>query len=633
MRSVFISNLIKIAESDERVVLLTGDLGYKVLEEFQEKFPQRFINVGIAEANMVGMAAGLALAGKIPYVFSIGTFATARCLEQIRNDICYQNLNVKIVGVGSGLTYSLYGASHHPIDDIALMRSLPNMSVVCPGDLIETKMAVISSYQNLGPLYLRLAAKGEPNIHSQEPKFTIGRGIVLRDGEDITIMVTGNMLANAKAAADQLVQRGISVRLISMPFVKPIDKEIILKSAKETKMIFSVEEHCAIGGLGSAIADILAEDNAQVLFKKISLPDQYPDVIGSRDYLRNKYGLSSDKIVETILQDADYHHEPDKLQFSKTISAVIACYRDSQAIPIMYERLTNVFKKIGCNYEIIYVNDASPDNAEAVLTELAKKDPLVTVINHSRNFNSQNAFISGMTQSLGDAVVLLDGDLQDPPEMIEDFVKKWLEGYDVVYGIRFKREASKFMQMMYKIFYRLLRKLSYINIPLDASDFSLMDRKVVNVLTSMPERDIFLRGLRAWIGYKQTGINYVRPERMFGRTANNLISNIRWAKKGIFSFSYLPLELISYLALIVVALSIAGMLVYLILYFILPDYRSLRGIPTLVIIVLFLGGIQLLCLSIIGEYLGKIFEEVKNRPKFIIKNIINNHKKNNEDNN
>ncbi|MFA4871771.1 MAG: transketolase C-terminal domain-containing protein [Patescibacteria group bacterium] len=300
MRSAFISNLIKIAESDERVVLLTGDLGYKVLEEFQEKFPQRFINVGIAEANMVGMAAGLALAGKIPYVFSIGTFATARCLEQIRNDVCYQNLNVKIIGVGSGFTYSLYGASHQPIDDIALMRSLPNMSVVCPGDPIETKMAVISSYKNTGPLYLRLAAKGEPNIHVQEPEFTIGRGIVLRDGEDITIMATGNMLANAKAAADQLVQRAVSVRLISMPFVKPIDKEIILKSAKETKIIFSVEEHCAIGGLGSAIAEILAEDKTDVVFKKISLPDEYPKIVGSWNYVRDYYGLTPDKITENI---------------------------------------------------------------------------------------------------------------------------------------------------------------------------------------------------------------------------------------------------------------------------------------------------------------------------------------------
>ena len=229
----------------------------------------------------------------------------------------------------------------------------------------------------------------------------------------------------------------------------------------------------------------------------------------------------------------------------KKISAIVICYNDEPAIPVMYERLTKTLKKVTSDYEIIYVNDASPDNAEAVLKDLAARDPLVTVINHSRNFSAQNAFISGMTQSLGDAVVLLDGDLQDPPEMIEDFVKKWLEGYDVVYGVRVKREASRFMQLMYKFFYRLFKKLAYIKVPLDAGDFSLIDRKVVNVLISMPERDMFLRGLRAWTGFKQTGVNYIRPERMFGRTTNNLLSNIRWAKKGIFSFSYLPLELIT----------------------------------------------------------------------------------------
>ncbi|MFA4871773.1 MAG: glycosyltransferase [Patescibacteria group bacterium] len=315
---------------------------------------------------------------------------------------------------------------------------------------------------------------------------------------------------------------------------------------------------------------------------------------------------------------------------NKMISAVITCYRDGQAIPIMHSRLTEIFKKIGCNYEIIFVNDGSPDNSEEVLEAICAKDPKTTAIFHSRNFSSQNAFTSGMIQSIGDAVVLLDGDLQDPPELVEELAKKWAEGFDVVYGIRVQREANMFLQIAYKLFYRVFQKMSYIKVPVDAGDFSLMDRKVVDALNSMPEKDRFMRGLRAWVGFKQTGVPYKRPERMFGRTTNNLIGNFRWARKGIFSFSYMPLELISYLALIVVALSIVGMLIYLVLYFILPDYRSLRGIPTLIIIILFLGGIQLLCLSIIGEYLGKIFEEVKNRPKFIIKKILNNHRKINE---
>jgi dolichol-phosphate mannosyltransferase len=308
----------------------------------------------------------------------------------------------------------------------------------------------------------------------------------------------------------------------------------------------------------------------------------------------------------------------------KKISAIVICYYDEPAIPIMYQRLTATLSKITPDYEIIYVNDASPDNAEAVLTALAEKDPLVTVINHSRNFSAQNAFISGMTQSMGDAVVLLDGDLQDPPEMIEDFVKKWLAGYDVVYGIRVKREATRFMQVMYKLFYRLFKKLSYINVPVDAGDFSLMDRKVVEALIAMPERDIFLRGLRAWAGFKQTGIDYVRPERMFGRSTNNLMRNIRWAKKGIFSFSYLPLELISFLAFFVTLLAGLGLVFYILLYFFYP-VRA-QGIMTVIVLVLFLGCIQLLSLSIIAEYLAKIFEETKQRPKYIVKSILNDHR-------
>lgn len=313
---------------------------------------------------------------------------------------------------------------------------------------------------------------------------------------------------------------------------------------------------------------------------------------------------------------------------NKKISAVVTCYNDAQAVPIMYQRLTKTLKKITSDYEIIYVNDASPDNAEEVLRKLAAKDPLLTVINHSRNFSSQNAFISGMTQSLGEAVAVLDGDLQDPPEMIEDFVKKWLEGYDVVYGIRVKREAPGFMQVAYKLFYRLFRKLSYIKIPINAGDFSLMDRKVVKALISMPERDIFLRGLRAWTGFKQTGIEYIRPERMFGRTTNNLVKNIRWAKKGIFSFSYLPLEWISYLAAVIVVISFLAIVFYLISYFFLA--QGPKGIQTVIILVLFMGGIQLLAISIIGEYLAKVFEETKQRPKYIIKEILNDHRKENK---
>src|SRR3989344_6124518 len=305
----------------------------------------------------------------------------------------------------------------------------------------------------------------------------------------------------------------------------------------------------------------------------------------------------------------------------KKISAIIACYKDSKAIPVMYKRLKETFGKIKVDYEIIFVNDGSPDNTEDILKKLVEKDSHVVAINHSRNFSSQMAFTSGMDISLGDAVVLLDGDLQDPPEIIDKFYKKWLEGYDVVYGERVKREATPILQVGPKIFYRLFKALSYINIPVDAGDFSLIDRKVVDILNLMPERDRFIRGLRAWAGFKQTGIPYMRPERMFGKSTNNWRRNIAWARKGIFAFSYVPLEFIMYLSLVIVFLAFIGIVFQIAMKLIFPS--TPHGVSTIIILILFLGGIQLLAISILGEYVAKIFEEVKQRPMYVVKSILN----------
>ena len=306
---------------------------------------------------------------------------------------------------------------------------------------------------------------------------------------------------------------------------------------------------------------------------------------------------------------------------AKTVSAIIACYNDGQAIPVMHERLTKVFQAIGCRYEIIFVNDGSPDNTEAVLRELCAKDPHVTAVMHSRNFSSQNAFMSGMHVAGGDAVVLLDGDLQDPPEIIPEFVRKWMEGFDVVYGIRVKRDANLFLRICYRVFYRIFSALSYVRIPRDAGDFSLIDRKVVAILTAMPERDLFIRGLRAWVGFKQAGIPYHRPERMFGKTTNNLLKNIRWAKKAIFSFSFEPLELVFYAASVISSITFFAIIFYFVSYLLYPDQP--RGTTTVIVLILFFGSVQLMGISIIGEYLGRIFEEVKRRPSFIVKEVIN----------
>lgn len=304
------------------------------------------------------------------------------------------------------------------------------------------------------------------------------------------------------------------------------------------------------------------------------------------------------------------------------ISAVIACYRDAPAVPFMYERIREMFVELGTDYELVFVNDCSPDNAREVLCELAARDAKVVVINHTRAFGSQSAFSSGMRIATGDAVVLLDGDLQDPPELIPQFVARWREGYDVVYGVRVEREATAFMRRAYKLFYRVFRRLSYLNVPVDAGDFGLLDRRVVETLNQLPESNRFIRGLRAWVGYRQAGVPYVRPERMFGRTTNSFVKNLGWARRAIVSFSYVPLDIIAWLAFFTVGLSVFGLMLQLILRFADPGLAP-KGFTTLIAGMLFLGGVQLLCLAIIGSYVAHIYEESKHRPSFLVESVLN----------
>jgi len=305
----------------------------------------------------------------------------------------------------------------------------------------------------------------------------------------------------------------------------------------------------------------------------------------------------------------------------RSISAVVACYKDVQAIPIMYEELARVFKELRIDYEIIFVNDNSPDNSEEVIRSLSQQDRRVIGISHSRNFGSQSAFRSGMEVSTKRACVLLDGDLQDPPEVIAKFVEKWKEGYEVVFGRRVKRVAPFYMQFAYKAFYYFFNRFSYIVIPRDAGDFSLIDRRVVDCLLRFPERDLFLRGIRAFAGFRQVGVDYVRPERRFGRSTNNLFKNIGWAKKGILSFSNFPLNALSFCGFVLFAISMVLMLAQIGLRIFRPDL-SPRGVTTIIVIVIFFSSLNVFALSLIGEYLGKVFEEVKRRPHFIRRNII-----------
>ena len=309
------------------------------------------------------------------------------------------------------------------------------------------------------------------------------------------------------------------------------------------------------------------------------------------------------------------------LDTTHSVTAIIACYKDNQAIPIMYRRLKETFAKLKIDYEIIFVNDNSPDDSEEVIRAITRRDKRVTGISHSRNFGSQAAFRSGMETATKNACVLLDGDLQDPPELIEQFVEKWREGFDVVYGCRVKRVAPLVMRVAYKLFYRVFDAFSYLTIPHDAGDFSLMDKKVVQCLLQFPERDLFLRGIRAFVGFRQTGVDYVRPERMFGVTTNSLIKNIGWAKKGILSFSNTPLNILSFAGTILFMVSILLGMAQIASRILFPGLAP-RGVTTLLLTILFFGSVNLFAIGVIGEYIAKIFEEVKQRPLFIRKHLV-----------
>ncbi len=334
--------------------------------------------------------------------------------------------------------------------------------------------------------------------------------------------------------------------------------------------------------------------------------------------------------AKDVKDTADSHRprlrlRPRELGRSPYVSVVIPCYNEQGNVLPMYERLSAALRQVTPSYEVIFVNNGSYDHSPELFEELASRDQRVSVLTLSRNFGSQGAYTAGFAYASGDCVVGLDGDIQDPPELIPALVARWLEGYDVVYGIRARRKGSLPRRIGYKVFYRLLRRLSYVDIPVDASDFGLMDRRVVNVLNEMPERSRLIRGLRAFAGFSQTGVPYERAERHSGFTTNSFLGLFRWASLGIVSFSFAPLDLISYLAGGVVALMGVAIVVYMTLFFLQPG--APRGFQTLLMAVLFLGAVQLLCLSIIGTYLGKVFEEVKARPRYLVHDVLNDHRR------
>ena len=305
MRDTFVKTLISLAEKDKDIELITGDLGFGVLKPFWEKLPDQFTNAGIAEQNMTTVAAGMALEGKKVFTYSIGNFPTLRCLEQIRNDCAYHHANVNIVCVGGGFVYGSLGMSHHATEDIAVMRSLPGVTVVCPGDLLEAAEATKAIVEYPGTCYLRLGRGGEKQVHTEISNFRIGKAIRIKKGEKIAVFSTGAILDDVTDAVAELEKNGISVEQYSFPTVKPLDREVVLDCSSRFEKIFTVEEHNIAGGFGSAVAEVMAENPAKARLVRIGINDEYCTIVGSQEYLREQYGFSTDKIVKRILQEVD----------------------------------------------------------------------------------------------------------------------------------------------------------------------------------------------------------------------------------------------------------------------------------------------------------------------------------------
>lgn len=306
MRNAFAAEMTDQAARDSQVVLLSGDIGNRLFDKFKDTAPGRFFNCGVAEANMITMGAGMAMSGLRPVAYTITPFITTRVMEQIRNDVCYHNVPMTIVGVGSGLSYASLGATHHSCEDIAMLRALPNMTVLAPADAHEVRAAIRASLDQDGPVYIRMGKKGEPLIHDDVPPFTIGRGIVLREGGDVCLLGTGTMLPTVIEAADKLAKAGIAAQIVSLHTIKPLDEELLGDVFARCRAVATIEEHSVIGGLGGAVSEWMADNGPQrARLIRFGTEDAFIKVAGETDYAREAAGLTARHIFERVVRALD----------------------------------------------------------------------------------------------------------------------------------------------------------------------------------------------------------------------------------------------------------------------------------------------------------------------------------------
>lgn len=301
MRNAFAEEMTKVAALDKRVVMLSGDIGNKLFDKFKAVDESRFYNCGVAEANMMGVAAGLALSGLRPFVYTITPFTTTRCFEQIRVDVCYHHAPVVIVGTGSGLSYAELGPTHHSLEDMAILRTLPGMRVLAPCDSSELRQALHEVLKDDSPTYIRIGKKGEPDIHKIIPDLQLGKALVIRPGNDVALLCAGNMMAETLKAADVLAASGVSAEVVSFHTVKPLDADYLQQAARRFKMLVTVEEHSRIGGFGSAVAEWRLAQPKNIAQLSFGTDDEFMHEVGSQAYARKKYGLTADNIAATTL--------------------------------------------------------------------------------------------------------------------------------------------------------------------------------------------------------------------------------------------------------------------------------------------------------------------------------------------
>jgi transketolase len=302
MRNAFADEMMRLAESDPRVMLLSGDIGNKLFDPFKKVDAKRFLNCGIAEANMMGVAAGLALNGLRPVVYTITPFTTTRCFEQIRVDVCYHEAPVVIVGTGAGLSYAELGPTHHSLEDLAILRTLPGMQVIAPCDATEMRQALRQALQSTHPTYIRIGKKGEPAIHDPNVDFKIGKAIKILDGKDILIVATGTLMPNVLTAAKILGVEGLSAQVASFHTIKPLDEDYLQQAFKGCKLVVTVEEHGRLGGLGSAVSEFISQFGSHPPLLRLGTLDEFMHEMGTQEYARIRYGLDASGIARQILE-------------------------------------------------------------------------------------------------------------------------------------------------------------------------------------------------------------------------------------------------------------------------------------------------------------------------------------------